>query len=118
MIRDKIEKLTEILFCAETSGPETLRCLQHWFKEIRLWAGRKSQSDIMYLSHAAHNVVEKMILDRADTASFSMPVDAETLSRDEIRNWLLDELIELSENDMSFIPTTFSHDTANSACVI
>jgi hypothetical protein len=118
MIREKIEKLTEILFCAETSGPETLRCLQHWFKEIRQWAGRKAQSDIIFLSHAASNVVEKMILDQTGIAASSMALHPETLSRDEIRNWLLDELIELSETDLPFTPSALNQNTLKSTCVI
>lgn len=118
LIREKVERLTEILFCAETSGPETLGCLRHWFKEIRQWAGRKAQPDIMFLSHAASNVVEKMILDRACAAAAPMSGTSKPFSREKIRNQLLDELIEISESEIPFTTSTSPHDALNTTCVI
>lgn len=99
MIRDMIEKLTEILSCAGTSSPKTLWRLRHWFWDLRQWAGRKSQPEIMLLAQAASQFLETMILDRAS----SRPEEQRPLRPEDIRNRLLESVRELPENRRGMI---------------
>jgi hypothetical protein len=99
MIRDMIEKLTEILSCAGASSPKTLWRLRHWFWDLRQWAGRKSQPEIMLLAQAASQFLEKMILDRA----VSRPEEQRPLGPEDIRSRLLESIRELPEDHRGII---------------
>lgn len=112
-VMDKIEKLTEVLFCAESSGTQTLDYLRQWFREIRQWAVQNSRPEIERLAQAAANVLEEMIYDKLFFDSLSSSHDDPDLdallgdggasgmithTQDEIKDMLMTEMAAHERN--------------------
>jgi hypothetical protein len=97
MIREKVEKLAEVLCCAQSSGLETLGQLRSWFLDVKKWRALRSHPDILVLSQAASRVLEKMIQDQFQAPPrYAKPECPDPGSLEEIRNLLLDELVDLA----------------------
>jgi len=108
-IMEKIEPMSEALFCASFSGPETIEYLQHWLMNACPWIHRRALSEVQILSQAASNVLETVLLAKwaygSDSTEFGEdPVDSPpvgllasgSFSRDEINELLLMEVTELA----------------------
>lgn len=100
MIREKVEKLAEVLFCAQCFGLETLGQLRSWFLDVENWKVLRSQPDILVLSQAASRVLEKMIRDQfPDPPRPVEPEYPDPGSLEEIQDLLLDELVDLAGSE-------------------
>jgi hypothetical protein len=113
-ITEKVDKLAEVLACAEASGPEGLGCLHRWFLEIQRWAAEQDRPDIATLATAVAAVLEDLIIDKlfsqslvldcGDNGSDLFSCGCRTTGagghgRDEIRSRLAAELHRRRDND-------------------